>query len=191
VADFAVTYSNFVPDATISSVQMDQNFADIEDQFNLEADRYRDVAQQTSLRTAIGSTANFAAPMGVAATLLSAAASSAAIVYLNPSDYAVTGRTNYARLVTWSQTETAPTSSTLTTALYPVSSTAAGVITVGSVVSGSSTTTAAITGANTRTLSTSNDFAFPSANYYVVVFTHSVNPAQTLTYGWKLQQRAQ
>ena len=202
--------ADFVSGNTIASSEIDANFSAISTYANTTGvhvyqastvtstalgttaiSQYRDVAVQTSLRTAIASTANFAAPMGVLATLLSAAASSAAIIYIDPADYALTSKTTYARLVSWSQTETAPTSSTLTVALYPVSSTAAGVITVGTIVTGSTSTTAAITGANTRTLSTTADFAFPAAGYYVVVFAHSVSPAQTLTYGWKLQARAQ
>lgn len=170
--------------------QVSANFTDVVGSLNAGFAQYRDLAQQTSLRTAIGVSTQFIAPQGVLATVIGTAASSTGIVYLDGlADYAVTGATVKFRLVSWSQTETAPTSSTLTTALYPISSTAAGVITLGTIVSGSSMVTGAITAANTRTLSTGTDFTAPAAGYYVVVFTHSANPAQTLTYGWRLQAR--
>lgn len=185
----AVTTPTFTANTTALSAGVTQNFTDVLASLNAGFAQYRDVAQQTSLATAIGSTANFAVPHGVLATLLSAGASSTAIIYLDAADYAVNAATTKMRLVSWSQTQTAPTSSTITTALYPISSTAAGVITVGTVVSGSSSVTGAITAANTRTVSTGTDFTAPAAGWYVVVFTHSVNPAQTLHYGWKLQVR--
>lgn len=184
---FAVTTPTFATKAVVPSTTISQDFADVGTLVTNTQKQWRTLEMAVSVRTTIASTANFAVFGGGAGQLISNAAASSAIVYLEPADLTMSPGTVQWRTDFWYQTETAPTASTLTCALYPIASTAAGVITLGSVVAGSSTTTASFSTANVRAFTSGTAFTAPAAGFYVVVFTHSVNPAQTLTYGWSIK----
>lgn len=160
---------------------------------------WRDVAFNAArATTSVNSTNPFVVAAGISpntttasATTLAAPANNA-IVYLDTTDYSVTGRTVQMRIVSWAQTETAPTSaSTLTVGLYPAGSVStAGVLTFGSLVTGSSAVTGSLSAATTRTALVGPGFTAPAAGGYLVIFSHSAaTGTQNWSYGWKLQVR--
>lgn len=156
---------------------------------------WRDVVGAVSIpQTAVlNSTSQFGVPQSLIPAVLTNAQNSAAMIYLDPADYAVTGRTTQMRVVSFVQSGAGtPTSGTVTVALYPVSSTAANVVTVGSVTTGSSKTSGTISAANARTVITGDAFTAPTAGHYIVLFNHNAaqgSANQFYVYGWKLQVR--
>ena len=106
------------------------------------------------------------------ATAASATGAATGVVYLNPADYAVTGKTTKYRVKADCFTNaTSVDTLTVTWGFYPVSATAGGTdastITLGTVTSGS--TVAFVDQAtSTRGTGNSGDFTAPAAGYYAL-----------------------
>ncbi len=112
---------------------------------------------------------------------------SKAAFYLDPADMPDGSLDLYVKLDAWAITEANPADSTLTVTLNQVTGVNIGTITsVGSAVC---TATLAPNAANTGYQGESIDAAFPAAALYVIRFAHSVDPGQSMTYGYRLQAR--
>jgi hypothetical protein len=110
-----------------------------------------------------------------------------AMFYLDPADMPDGSLDLYVKLDAWAITETNPTDSTLTVTLNEVTGVSAGTITgIGAAVC---TATLSPNLANTSYQGESTDAVFPAASFYIVRFEHSVNPAQNMTYGYRVSAR--
>lgn len=133
---------------------------------------YKDIIRASGNLT--GATANtYQIPINGAANVGTTTFSKAVAFYLNPADYAVSGRSTVLRITHAMTVNSVAPAITMTAGLYPIAtytgtSNEVTVATLGSVVSGS---TAAIAtpaaGPASVTPVLSSDFAFPSAGYYL------------------------
>jgi len=121
-----------------------------------------------------------AVPNTAAGTLASAIAAAQGVFYLNPADYAVTGKTTQYRVKADAFTNATTVGTfTATWGLYPVSATAGGTdsstVTTGTVTAGS---TVAFVDPATSTRFTGNSGAFtaPAAGYYCLGCVSSASP---------------
>jgi hypothetical protein len=117
------------------------------------------------------------------------------ILYLDPADYAVAGKTTKYRLRAMLGTNATAPTSTFTFGLYPVTAIAGGagvvVFTLGAVTSGSTVAFVA-PGASSLNQNNSGDFTAPSDGYYVAgvaITVANMVANSAITYGVHVQRR--
>lgn len=109
-----------------------------------------------------------------------------AMIYLDPAELDPSSNLSMVlKLRAWCATETDPTDSTLTASLVEVTGLGA-TGTISSVGSNLMSASLSPTAATTRYVAESGEYTLASAGYYAVRFVHSVNPAQTISYGYRL-----
>lgn len=149
------------------------------------ADQYRTIDVATA-RMNVNTTTGFYLNRTGTADLFSAAGVVRALMYIDPADAGTGALAMKYKLRAWALTETNPTDSVLTVGLNLITSISGGAITGGSSVV---TTTLAPNAANTMYQAETSETTVSTAGWYGVVFTHSVNPAQIITYGYRLEGR--
>lgn len=116
---------------------------------------------------------------GIVADPTTAANQTWMYMYIDPADYAITGKTTYFRLRSQFNTNATSPAITATTGLYPVSTPGGGAglnsLAIGTVISGS-TVAKALT-ANNLVEGNSGDFTISSAGFYGIGIIGSGNQA--------------
>lgn len=120
---------------------------------------------------------------GAVPLAFNASGASGALILINPAHWGVDGVT--LRLLAWAQTETDPTDSTLT-AVCRIATAVGGSGTLGSSTLLATTGSMSVTAANTHYSAQTSEFTATTLGYYFVLFAHTVNPAQAMTYGYTL-----
>lgn len=111
-----------------------------------------------------------------------------AAFWINPADWGPNGV--QLRLRAWCITEAAPTASNLDVSVVSVDATSGGTITAATSIIAAASMGVTAT-ANTRFSAVSSpDVTLSTAGLYVPWFTHNVDPAQAVTYGYTLLGRA-
>lgn len=106
-------------------------------------------------------------------------------VYIDPAWWGANGVT--VKYKAWAQTETDPTDSTLTVTLYRCTAAGAGGTLSSATQVGTIDSSVSVTAANTLYITDESETAtITTAGLYLVNFQHSVNPAQSMSYGYTL-----